>query len=71
MMTERLTDPLDYATEYAERERQAAIDRARQQPPGQPTRDDCIKCGNDIEPGRQAALAGVQTCIECARYAER
>lgn len=69
-----MTDVLDVAQEREEREREAAIQRARmdaaddQRPSA---RIDCEECGELIPAARLEALPGARCCVRCQTLRDR
>lgn len=59
-------DELDIAGELEQRERDASIARQLQKS-RQPSRSDCLDCGDAIEANRKV-LGGVLRCLECEGY---
>jgi phage/conjugal plasmid C-4 type zinc finger TraR family protein len=48
-----------------------AVQRARAQIPGGPTRSNCEECGEAIPQARRQAVPGVRLCIACQEEADR
>lgn len=71
---ERAPDPMDEASQIQNLTVNSAVGAIRaaiQRASAVPSRPDCIECGEDIPQERQAAVAGVQHCVECAGIIER
>ena len=60
-------DDIDKAQDHIERELEDAIRAARRiTPPKALSARVCCECGEDIPEDRRQAIAGVQTCVDCA-----
>ncbi len=69
-----MTDLIDLAQQRDEEYREAALARARDRcrpRAGSSAPRDCVRCGEPIPPERLAAVAGVETCIDCQQHHER
>jgi len=63
-------DSLDRAQLEQERHLAVSIEAARGVLPEGLSVSVCVHCGNGIDSGRQSALPGVDSCVECARRVE-
>ena len=62
-----MADECDRAQDHIERELEDAIRAARRiTPPKALSARVCCECGEDIPAERRQAIAGVQTCFDCA-----
>jgi len=66
-----VSDIFDHASTIEEMQRQHAIDRQRAYSKGPDVRlEQCIDCGETIDPQRRRAVRNCRRCIECEKAAE-
>lgn len=63
-----MADPVDHATDRAERELQALLDRRHRFIGTSLTH--CNECDTEIPERRRAALPGVSLCVDCQQLTE-
>lgn len=64
-------DSIDIANDYAEQMLSATLSQHAARVSTAQSRPDCIECGEEIPQERQAAVAGVQHCRDCADLIDR